>query len=124
MIRNYVATDYEEIRRWYHDRNMDPIRETFLPKVGYIVPSVAAGFLIQTDAKLGFLENYISNPNTDKKIRRRALFDVTNALIQKARDLGFERLFAITDNNSIPFYCNEYAFKYLGSMGLYCKEIL
>lgn len=68
---------------------------------GFIVDDVAAGFLMQTDAGVAYLENYISNPDARPKQVATAIDQITAALLGLARAKGFEYVAAFTALSSI-----------------------
>ena len=68
---------------------------------GYIVEDVAAGFVMQTDAGIAFLENYISNPDARPRDVAKAVDQISEALMGFAKDAGFEYIGALTVLRSI-----------------------
>lgn len=61
----------------------------FFPTVGQIVPGIAAGFLYQTDCKVSFIENLISNPKSAQFERNQALDLIVTAILKESDALGF-----------------------------------
>lgn len=88
--------DFEEIESWYMTRSVAMPPETAFPKIGYIVPGIAAGFLIQTDTDLAVLEPFVSNPEKSIEDRDLALVLIMGKLVEKARSLGYRSVFGFS----------------------------
>lgn len=99
-MRRFTETDYNEISAWYLKRNMTPVRQDFLPKVGFIVDGVAAGFLIQTDANIAILEPFISNKDAKSHERHAALDAIMEILVNTAEEMGCHGIFGFS--TSLP----------------------
>lgn len=95
--RKYNDEDFEAIDSWYKSRGSKASKD-LLPKIGFIVPGVAAGFLMQTDTGCCILEPFIANRYTDKAERHSALDAIMRDLIYEAKTLGFSRIFGFSSN--------------------------
>ena len=113
----------EIINEWALKRDSSPFLIHDLPEYGLIHEDVAAGFLYKTDSFVALLENFISNPNISFERRESILKRIAIELMQKAKDLGFTKIYAITDKNQIKKYCNELEFKHIGHYEIFGKEI-
>ncbi len=93
MIRRYDATDFNILQEWWtaHGFSMTP---AMLPKVGFIVEGVCAGFLYETDSAFALFEWVISNPASTKEERDVGLDLVITAAIDEAQSLGFKLLYS------------------------------
>lgn len=91
-MRRYQTADWETIRTW-KDLPFD-----YIPKVGFYVPDVAVGFLVQTDTKYCFLEPFIGNPKSDKEVRDLALYTIMDALLREAKELKYDLVLGIADH--------------------------
>lgn len=103
---DYNDNHYEEVSGWFMKRGMKPIPRSSLPKFGKIVPSLAAVFLYQTDSDVCAIENAITNPESDKKIRRQALGVAIKDCISHAKDIGFKNMMFVSD---IPVVVEDFA---------------
>lgn len=101
QLKEFHESDYEEMKSWYNKRNEDCIPIHFLPKVGFIIPNICVGFLYQTDGKFGLIENFITNPDADKKDRHEALDLLIQKLLDTAKELNYTYIIATTNDESI-----------------------
>lgn len=83
------------VKSWYDNRGM-AFYEELLPSVGVLVTDVAAGWLYQTDSKIVYIENLISNPLIEPHIKEEALDLVAETLCMEAENLGFKFIVATT----------------------------
>ncbi len=91
------AKHYADFKRWYQQRAGGAVGPEFLPKVGFVVPGVAMGFLYQTDSKLALIEALVANPEVSAVERGLAIDDVVLAIVTEAKALGFKALNGQTD---------------------------
>jgi len=96
IVRPYTDDDFPEIAEWGRRWGAKYSADQF-PKVGFIVPGLAAYFLYQTDSTICFMENLISNREADPKQRAQAVDLVTMAIISSAQMLGYRVAYATTD---------------------------
>lgn len=99
-LRQYMAIDKEMINTWYYSRKQEYLPLEQLPKIGYIVPNVAAGFLIQTDNTFCIFEPFITNPEIPKDIRSNALDIIIEELLKTAKQLNYKSVFGFS--TSVP----------------------
>lgn len=97
MVRKYGIEDFKAIVPWYEARGYKPSKD-MIPPTGFIVPGVAAGFLMKTDTGACILEPFIANPETSKIERNNAINAIMVDLIKEARVLGFSRIFGFSSN--------------------------
>lgn len=105
--------DLSEIISWYDKRGMAIIPE-LLSNVGFIVPGIAAGYLMGTDTRACILEPFIANPEASEAERDSALHSILAALTEKAEAMGFYYIFGFAASQSMirraleqGFYCSE-----------------
>lgn len=122
-LRFFRHEDFEQINEWYTLRQMPPMRRDMLPKVGYIVDGVAAGFLYQTDSSMCLLDGFIANPLAEGHEREAALDKITDALISEADSLDFFSIVAMTKNTSIRARCRKYHFTPKGEYHVYVRGV-
>lgn len=123
MVERFEYEHWAPINEWFKERAAVCPPWHLLPRVGYVVPNVAAGFLYLADGGLGFLEHYISNPRMPLAKRKEALGAITEKLIVEAKAQGVKKLFALTNNKSIMGYCNQFEFTDNGTYQTYVKEL-
>jgi|SRR6266851_2333323 len=102
--------DFEEVRSWYTNRGMI-LEENDLPKVGFIVPGIAAGFILQTDTTSCILEPFIANPFTLKNERDIALEIIMEELLKESKELGYQRVFGFSTNLKMVWRAQKLGFK-------------
>lgn len=99
-IRAYTNEDFSELNDWYRARGAK-IQERYLPQYGFIVEGIAAGFLMQTDCPVCFLEPFISNPSATKHDRDRALNLILNQLVSLARLQEYELIYGVSTSKTM-----------------------
>ena len=99
LVKEYGIEDYDMIKQWYEAHGMVAPDPDCFPRIGAVVEGVAAGFLFQTDSKIGLLENYISNPEAGPRERDTALNLITQILIETGRQIGLKSIAGFT---SVP----------------------
>jgi hypothetical protein len=122
MVRKYQKSDYNEITTWFHDRKI-AIEEGFLPEHGFIWPGVAAGFIYKTDSNFCLFENFIGNPQVTKEQREEALVKIVSSMIDKARELGFERIYGFATSQGMIRRGAEQGFKFLETCSIIEKVL-
>lgn len=95
--RFVTPEDLETLDKWFKSHGMDPITAHYLPKTGFIVDGVAAGFLYVTDSAVGWIENLISNKATSVEERNTALDLVVQAALSHAKSIGLECVVGFTE---------------------------
>ena len=108
-MREFEVSDLSQINAWYKARGVHPLGPGQARMTGYIVDGVAAGFLMQTDAEVAYLENMVSNPAADPRTASRAIDIITSALMARARALGFKQVAAITQHASVARRAQRHA---------------
>lgn len=94
-----------------------------LPSVGFIEEATAAGFLLQAECSIGFLEHYISNPTASKEEREKALHEITKRLLAKAKAIGIKVIMFNTKFPSIKRLAEQCEFNYLGEYSSFFGEV-
>lgn len=114
---------YEMINEWFKDRKGDSIPEAFIPPTGFIVPGVAAGFLIKTDCNVCFLEPFISNPKANKDLRKKALSDIMARLEIEASKLGYRFAYGVSTAPTMIDHALNQNWTSMGNMTVVAKEL-
>ena len=99
--RRYSPADFDQISQWAKDGYETSYEADQFPEIGFIVDGYAAYFLYQTDSKICFCENLISNRFADEFGRRKAVTLVIDAVLAEAQRLGFKIAYATTGNSSV-----------------------
>ena len=100
-MRAFRIDDLKMINAWYAARGWPEVGPAQARMKGFLVDDVAAGFLMQTDAGVAYLENMISNPQASARDVSVAIDAITKALFALAADNGFEHVAAFTQMPSI-----------------------
>lgn len=95
-MREFHLDDLDHINAWYAARSWPALAPAQVKMRGFIVPNVAVGFLMQTDAGVAYLENFCSNPAASPKYVARAIDQITAELFALAISLGIEAVAAFT----------------------------
>lgn len=120
-MRRVHFTDMADIGDWYKAREL-PTPMASVPNIGYIIDGLAAGFLIQTDCGVAFLDGFISNPNSDPNERDLALDEITGELLREAEEAGYQEIAAFTRSHSIEKRARRWGLTAKGSYMLYSKD--
>lgn len=107
QVREYEHKDYSQIEEWADQYGIVQ-REAGLPKTGFIIDNVAAGFIYATDSDCCWIENVIANKKATKEEKAEAFDLLVPALMQKAEELGFRVAYATTNNVKLILKCKEY----------------
>jgi hypothetical protein len=99
--RRYTEADHATLAQWWAAQSWPTIPETMLPKTGFIVDGICAGFLYRTDSSMTILEWIVANPNSDKIQRRQALDLVIAALLDEAKRGGSSAVFTSCNHKGL-----------------------
>ena len=121
--RLYKYIDYEDIKNWYESHGEKSPPRRFLPKNGYVVDGIAAGFLFRTDADLALVEGFISNKVANAKQKRSAFDMISHSLINRSKELGYDRVVAFSARKSTKRLCLRFGFKYCGEYSCLVKGL-
>ena len=91
-VRKYHDGDYATLESWSSQRGLPMIKRAWLPKRGWIVDNVTCFFLIKTDCKIGYLENFISNPKANVQDVAKAIDMMIPECERVAKELGIEAI--------------------------------
>lgn len=119
----YSEGFYSDISSWFQARGMVPPSRKEIPGHGFIIKDLAAGFLICTDTKVCMMEFFVSNPNSDKSMRKAAISKIASALISKATALGYETIKCDSTIDAIKFQAMDLGFVSIGQYEVFIKEI-
>ncbi|MBJ6762861.1 hypothetical protein JGU66_19025 [Myxococcaceae bacterium JPH2] len=94
-VRYDPAQHFEQVQSWYAHRN-EVLTPDALPRVGFIVPGKAAGFLYQTDSSVAWIEGLVASPSLSKAERLGVVDAIVVAVCEESRKLGFKTLLGYT----------------------------
>lgn len=114
--------DYMEIAGWYRLRDMQMPERNLIPPCGLIVPEIAAGFMIKTDAGVVFLEHFITNPRANKEEREAAFFEIAKQFIEAANRSGYVRICFSTDTNKVDALAKKLGFELQPKKSVWIKN--
>jgi len=122
-MRRFIPSDLPQVNSWYVAHQKPPVRITLLPQHGMIEENVAAGFLYRTDSAVCFLDGYISNPAAPLLTRYRAFIDITDRLIEYAKDRGAAHVIALCKARGIVKLAVRFGLRATGTYVLAEREI-
>ena len=123
MVREFeLSKDYETVYRWWVLHEQNPIPEDALPTYGLIDQEVAAGFLLVTDSTVGFLDFYVSNPQSNPKDRGRVLNMITQGLIEQSRKMGIKYLHCSSALPAVKNRAMKHGFEYIGEFSFFSRS--
>lgn len=100
QVRPFNAKDMPTLHKWCYKRGVD--LKTEPAHIGFIVPGVAIGFLIETNAEVGILDSLITNPYVSAKSRDSAMYSIFEYGIKLAEAKGIKSLIGFTiDDNTL-----------------------
>lgn len=100
-IRHFEESDYQLLCSWWNGHKWAPVSLEMLPKIGYVVDDVCAGFIYINDSKLCHLEWLISDPKSDKEKRSKALDLLIDTLCFTAKEYGCSAVFTATAHKNL-----------------------
>lgn len=123
-MRTYDAdTDYENLCEWWALHKQAPIALCMIPDSGLIVEGVAAGFLYLTNAKLGIIDLYVSNPKASKEARNNALNEITEELISLAHHRDCKAILATSSLQAVEKRALDFGFENIGNVKVFLKNL-
>jgi hypothetical protein len=122
-MRVFRRDDLEAVNGWFSGHRQPPMVPAALPTLGLIEPGVAAGFLYETDSTMAMVEGYVTNPDAAPADRNAALDEITEALLDCAKDQRFKHVIAICRDDSIEKRAERHGFKLLGRYALMAREV-
>lgn len=91
--RYYTKEDYPMLCKWWKDWDWCAFPEVALPKTGIIVSKdgvdLAASFLYATDSCVCWAENFISNKEAPRELRKGSIEFLIEKTIEEGRNQGF-----------------------------------
>lgn len=93
IVRDYSSKDYPTAVEWWKARNWPPVPQEALPTTGVIVENYCVGFVYRTDSAISWMEWIVSNPDTDKNERDKAMNLLIDNLLNKAASMGAKAVF-------------------------------
>jgi len=120
--RRYNTGDLEEIRSWYEKRGMQLI-PSLIPPVGFIVPGIAAGFMISTNTTAAILEPFIANPEVSEWERDTALRYILDKLVEQAAFECNTHVFGFSTSQTMIRRALDMGFKLTETSSTVVKEI-
>ena len=110
-LRPYTNLDYWTLASWWNTHKWPCPDQEMLPKTGFIVEEICAGFLYKTDSKIAWLEFIISNPVSDKQERNKALDLLIKKLCEEAKNCEFAAVFTSTEHEKLIQRYTDHGFK-------------
>lgn len=89
---------YDTLCQWWRAHQWEPVPLSALPRTGLVIPGICAGFIYSTDSDLGWIEWIVSNPESEKVERSKALDTLLEGLKEKAREMGKKVVFSSSNN--------------------------
>lgn len=94
-----------------------------LPEVGLIAPGVGCGFMIWTDTSVAILDFFITNLEVPAITRGRAINEIIDGLLMRAKLIGFTRVKCDSQIITIQKKAKSLGFIEHGSFQVFTKEI-
>jgi hypothetical protein len=109
--------------RWWIEHEEPIVPATHLPKIGVFYEDLAVGFLYQTDSAIGFLENFVANPEAHPRQVHAALVEVTNELAKIAAGLKLEHVMVLTQRVSVGKVIERCGFQKTTDLTCYAARV-
>jgi N-acetylglutamate synthase-like GNAT family acetyltransferase len=101
LIKNFEENDYNLLCSWWFEQGWSPVSLELLPKIGFIVNDICAGFLYINDSKICHLEWIIADPRSSKEERSTALDTLIDMLVLTAKEYGCNTVFTATKHENL-----------------------
>ena len=106
----YTKDDYKVLQSWWDARKIAHIPERYLSTMGIMVENVACGFIYTTDSAMAIIENFVSNPETPKDIRNKALDLIIECMLDYCLATGIESIVAFSELPVIVERAKKFSF--------------
>jgi hypothetical protein len=111
MIRKIeLDKDYETLSLWLKNHNKPSMNKELFSDSGFMVDEIVAGFLYKTNSSICLVENFISDPASEKNARRTAINTLFKTIIEEAKSCGFKMMFTSVILNSLHKNLKEVGF--------------
>lgn len=120
--RRFNTGDLEEIGSWYQKRGMQLI-PSLIPPVGFIVPGIAAGFMMSTNTTAAILEPFIANPDASQHDRDKALTIILEELVNQAAFECNTHVFGFSTSQTMIRRALDMGFKLTETPSTVVKEL-
>lgn len=98
LLQKVTEADHPTINSWLSARGCKPFEK--FPKIGFIDPGVAAGFLV-TDGSFGFLEGFVANPFAKPKDVKEAFVRIFRTIQAVAAGMSLAQIVVLSRKRSI-----------------------
>lgn len=122
-VNQYTENDYGEIYSWFNKRHITPPEKWALSNEGFIVRGVAAGFLYLTNSSLGFIDMFVSNPDSSSADRKNAIDMIMARLLMVARNEEIRVLVCSTKFQGVEEIPLRHGFKKTGQHMSFARSI-
>lgn len=96
IVRPFTTDDYDMMVRWYKHRDLRPPQLEMLPKIGFIVPGIAATFLYMMENNLSWSDGTITNLNASRSERQEAIVKLFEEIEKAAKAAGIKYILSST----------------------------
>jgi hypothetical protein len=113
-----------KLRTWLKQHGINGPKRSWFPKVGFIADGVIIGFLVQTDSKVAWIDHFVADPNSDKRVRDRACRALIEGIRSAAFERGYEAVTILANKNSMKRRILDLGFNPQDDYTFfsYCKE--
>lgn len=106
MIKQIDNELYQLIRQWWAHHKWPVMPPDMLPRTGYMAyvneKPIVAAFLYKMDtSKIGWLEWFVSNPDSTYDERTQGMDELFETSFAKAKEMGIGALFTSCKNESL-----------------------
>lgn len=82
-VRLFKASDLHSVNKWRMKRNLWPVPGSELPRLGYMIPGVAAAFLRRVEGGYALMDSLVTNPHVSSNTRHKALESLYDIILQE-----------------------------------------
>lgn len=117
------SEDLKTINEWRRGWGIPEVPPHMLPKGGFIIPDMAAGFCYLTDSSLAIVEEYVRNPSITSEEANKAIDAITVAILSYAKRHECSVLMAFATRQEVGDRAERHGFSPCGGYLGYVKEI-
>lgn len=103
--RYFTPDDYEMICKWWQDWSWQPLPLAALPRTGIIVTNegvdLAASFIYTTDSCVCWAENFISNKEAPRHLRKGSIEFLIEKTIEEGKNQGFMMMMSSVEHEGL-----------------------
>lgn len=124
VVQQYDKEKHEsQLLKWYEQWGWNPKSMLMLPPTGLIIENIAALFIYYTNCSTCFLDGFISNKETSKEDRDKALNTLFTYTIEEVKKHGVKYMVGTTRQPPVENRVEQFGFQLLGPYTMFMRAV-